>query len=155
MNRNIKSKYSHDDRKYIAQQIENLKNDEHYTAIFEILTSDDSNSYYHNSNGVFMNLSEMSNKTLSKIKRYLDKIKKSEKDYEADYDVIPNTGSMISNKPHKLSNYEKNIIKQRDLKKVLNEEDDYQELVFDTKKGAKKETKKVATNKRNIKLSKN
>ena len=136
MSRNIK--YSHDDRKYIAQSIENLKNAEDYVAIFEILMSDDPDCYNQNGNGVFLNVSVLSDKTLSKIKKYLDKIKKSNAvESETDIDIIPNTGSLKNDRQYKLSNYEKNIIKQRNLKKVLNEDNEYEELKFTAKKSKK------------------
>lgn len=129
-----KYKYSHDDRKCIAQSIENLKNDEDYVAIFEILTEDDSNYYTQNSNGVFLNLSVVSNQTLGKIKKYLEKIKKAKYDQnEISIDTIPNTGPSKNNRQYKLSNYEKNIIKQRNLKKIMNQDDDYEKLEFTNK----------------------
>lgn len=134
MNRN-KSKYSRDDRKHIVESIENLKNDEDYVAIFEILTDDTANSYTQNSNGVFLNLSAVSDGTLEKIRRYLKKInKKKINQIEVDIDVIPNGNTSKNDRVHKLSNYEKNILKQRNLKKVLNDENEYEELRFSAKK---------------------
>ena len=73
-----KSKYTRDDRKYIVQSIENLKNDKDYVAIFEILTSDNENTYTLNSNGVFLNLSSVRDDTLDKITKYLKKINKKQ-----------------------------------------------------------------------------
>ena len=140
MNRN-KSKYSRDDRKHIVESIENLKNDEDYVAIFEILTDDTNNSYTQNSNGVFLNLSAVSDNTLGKIIRYLKKInKKRVKQTEVDIDTIPNGNVSKNDRTYKLSNYEKNILKQRNLKKVLNEDSEYEELRFTTEK---KKTKKI------------
>ena len=126
-----KSKYSRNERKYIGQTIENLKNDEDYIAIFEILTDDISNSYTENTNGVFLNLSSVSDATLDKINKYLIKInKKKSNEIEVDIDVIPNNNALRNERMHKLSNYEKNILKQRNIKKVLNDENDYEELRF-------------------------
>ena len=148
---NDKSKYSHDDRICIAQSIENLKNHEDYAAIFEILMGDKTNSYMQNSNGVFLNLSLVSDSTLGNIKRYLSKIKKlTPIGNEIDIDVIPNTGSSKNNRQYKLSNYEKNIIKQRNLKKVLNEDDEYEELEF-----VAKNKKQTVAKKRIIKRESN
>ena len=130
-----KSKYSRDDRKHIAESIENLKNDEDYRAIFEILMDDSANSYTQNSNGVFLNFSAISDETLARIKKHLKKVNKSrDNEIEVDIDVIPNGNTFKNDRAYKLSNYEKNILKQRNLKKVLNDDGDYQELRFSAKK---------------------
>lgn len=126
-----KHKYDRDERKHIAGLIENLKNKEDYIAIFEILMDDKANSYTQNSKGVFLNLSSVSNRTMRKIDRYLKKINK-EKTNEIDLDVnvIPDQKITKSNRTYKLSNYEKNILKQRKLKKVLDDDSEYQVLKF-------------------------
>ena len=130
-----KSRYSRDDRIHVVQLIENLKNDEDYGAIFEILTDDAAILYTPNSNGVFLNLSSASDKTLDRISKYLKKVnKKREDEIEVDIDVIPNVSNSKNDRAYKLSNYEKNILKQRNLKKVLNEENEYEELRFAAKK---------------------
>lgn len=134
MDRN-KSRYSHDDKKHIRESIESLKSDEDYVAIFEILTNDSSNTYSQNSNGIFLNLSVVSDNTLDKISKYLKKInKKRFNEIETDVDVIPNGNIYKNERAYKLSNYEKNILKQRNLKKVLNDENDYVEMKFTAKK---------------------
>jgi len=144
-----KSKYSRDDRKHIVESIDNLKNNEDYVAIFEILTDDSANSYTQNSNGVFLNLSAVSDNTLEKITKYLRKINKNKvNEIEVNTDVIPNGNTSKSDRAYKLSNYEKNILKQRNLKKVLNEEDEYEELRFSAKK------KKTPSTKNNKKINK-
>lgn len=131
----MKSKYTRDDRKFIVQSIENLKNDKDYVAIFEILTNDNENTYTLNSNGVFLNLSSVSDDTLDKITKYLKKInKKHINEIEVDVDMVPNISNSKCDKVYKLSNYEKNILKQRSLKKILNNEHDYQELKLTSKK---------------------
>ncbi|XWV26234.1 hypothetical protein QJ857_gp0842 [Tupanvirus soda lake] len=143
-----KSKYSRDARKHIVESIENLKNNEDYVAIFEILTDDAANSYTQNSNGVFLNLSAVSDGTLDKITKYLKKVnKKKVNEIEIDTDVIPNSSASKNDRAYKLSNYEKNILKQRNLKKVLNDDDEYEELRFSAKKKKKivpSKTKKIS-----------
>lgn len=140
MDRN-KSRYSHDDKKHIRESIESLKNDEDYVAIFEILTDDPSNSYSQNSNGIFLNLSVVSDNTLDKISKYLKKInKKCFNEIETDVDVIPNGNIYKNERMYKLSNYEKNILKQRNLKKVLNDENDYAEMKFTANKKSNSKT---------------
>ena len=131
-----KSKYSRDDRKHIVESIEGLKNDKDYVAIFEILTDDPSNTYSQNSNGVFLNLSAVSDKTLDKIYRYIKKINKNKpENSESEVDIFPiDNGSKHNDRTHKLSNYEKNIIKQRNLKKILDDDNQYEEMKFTSKK---------------------
>ena len=129
------SKYDRDDRIHIVQQIENLKNDEDYNAIFEILMGDPEISYTPNSNGLFLNFTSANDKTLDKISKYLRKVnKKQQNEIEVDVDVIPNTHNTKSDRTYKLSNYEKNILKQRNLKKVLNEDHEYEEMKLVSKK---------------------
>lgn len=127
-------KYTRDDRKHIAELIENLKNDEDYVAIFEILMDDSQSTYTQNSNGVFLNLSSVKDETLDKISKYLEKINKKRGDQiEMDVDVIPNSNSFKNDRTYKLSNFEKNILKQRNLKKVLNNDGEYEELRITTR----------------------
>lgn len=142
---NVKSKYSHDDKKHIAELIENLKNHEDYIAIFEILMQDASNSYTINNNGVFLNLATVSDNTLTKIKKCLRNINRvKNNEIEIDVDVIPINSVQKTSRAYKLSNYEKNIIKQRDLKKILNEDDDnYEELTFSAKSSSRKKSQKL------------
>ena len=130
---NTKSKYTRDDRKNIVKSIENLKDDTDYVIIFDILMSDTANDIIctTNSNGVFLNLSVVGDDTLDKINVYLDKISKSKQKSVIVDDIvnaIPNTNSFKSDRTYKLSNYEQNIIRQRDLKKVLEKDNEYEEL---------------------------
>ncbi len=139
-----KSKYTRDDRKHIVTLIENLKNDDDYVAIFEILTDDPSNICTRNSNGVFINLSVVNDNTLNKITKYLTKThNKKMTEIEVDTDTIPNIVYPHKNRTYKLSNYEQNIIKQRNLKKVMNNENEYEELKFSAKKKNSKVNKKI------------
>jgi len=146
-----KSKYSRDDRKHIVELIENLKNDQDYVAIFEILTDDTVSSYTQNSNGVFLNLSTVSDATLEKINKFLQKInKKRANQIEVDVDIIPNGSICKNDRTYKLSNYEKNILKQRNLKKVLNDDNDYEEFKFSAKKKSLALKKSIDTPKQKI-----
>lgn len=136
----MNSKYSYDDRKHLVELIENLKNNDDYIAIFDILTKDDNNTYTQNSNGVFLNLSKVSDSILDEINNYIKKAnKKRNNKIETNVDIIPITDNSLSNRAYKLNNYEKNIIKQRNLKKVLNDLDEYEELRFTKTKKIEKD----------------
>lgn len=129
------TKYSREDRKYIVELIENLKNDDDYITIFDILTQDPANIYTRNSNATFVNLSVLSDTTLDKISKYLKKINSAKSnEINTNTDIIPIAHSNIhTDRTYKLSNYEQNIIKQRNLKKMMNSENEYEELKFNTK----------------------
>lgn len=130
----VKSRYSHEDRKNIARSIENLKSDKDYKKIFNILMNDKSNTYSQNSNGVFLNLSVIEDGTLRKITKYIYNLNKNKiTEIETEIDILQGD-DILNERTYKLSNYEKNILKQRNLKKVLNDEKDYQEFRLSSKK---------------------
>jgi hypothetical protein len=145
-----KSRYSRDDKEHIANLIGNLKKDDDYAAIFDILTDDNSTSYTKNSNGVFLNLSAVSDETLDRVKKYIKKVSKGKNnEIEMDTDIIPNANFSKNDRAYKLSNYEKNIIKQRNLKKILNDDNEYEEFNISSKK------KKLAVLNNNVKKARN
>jgi|SRR5579872_709106 len=129
LTKSSKPRYSHDDRVQIKTQIENLQSEEEYSAIFEILNDDPNNSYSCNKNGLFLNMATLADDTLDHIIKYLKTLKKKSKEpVNEEVDIIPGLFSESNTRTYKLSNYEKNIIKQRNLKKILNQDTDYQEL---------------------------
>lgn len=140
-----KSTYTRDDIKYINQQIESLKNPKDYKAIFKVLNSDPANIWTQNSSGVFIDLSIVSDTTLDKVTAELNKINKiRDQEIEVDTDVIPMSTAPQKDRTYKLSNYEQNIIKQRNLKKVIDNKIDYEELEF-VKKSSRSESKTNST----------
>lgn len=146
-----KSKYNRNDLKHISSKIENLENEEDYENIFNILMDDPSNIYTENSNGVFINLSTVNDITVDRLTKYLRKVdrrqrhNKSKVEEESDADTIPTFLNSETGRTYKLSNYEKNIIKQHKLKKVLNEDNEYEELQLDSKTSKKKQPKRKPT----------
>ena len=71
--------YTKSDKKIIASRIEQLNNKKIYLKLFKIIYTDN-NNYTANSNGVFLNLNNLQDKTLSKIDHVLniyDKFKKN------------------------------------------------------------------------------
>jgi len=125
-----KSRYTRDDRVHIKRQIENLSSEEEYNAVFDILNDDPNNSYSCNDNGLFLDMAALADVTLTKISKYLLILNKNKKDQIQDVqaDFISDISSEPITRTYKLSNYEKNIIKQRNLKKILNQDSEYQEL---------------------------
>lgn len=110
------SKYTRNDRKNIVDIIEKLKNNNDYVEIFKILTDDPSNSYSYNSNGVFLNLSVVNDDTLDKICKYLKSCSKKRQSQQNDTTIYPLESYTKHTRLHKLTNYEKNIIKQQNLR---------------------------------------
>lgn len=132
-----KTKYSRDDRIHLAEIIENLKNNEDCIAVFEILMKDNANCYTHNSNGVFLNLSVVGDKTLTAIKNYLQKINQNGPIHcQTWIDSIPNDHLTAVNRIYKLSNRDKNILKQLNAN-GLNSINNYTELEFHKSKNKK------------------
>ena len=153
MSKRSQSKYSYEDRKRIVELIENLKNNEHYdNAIFEILNDDEADSCTINSNGAFLNMSSISDRTLDHINKYLAKISRQKaKETDIETSIMSYTTDTKSERTYKLSNYEKNILKQRNLKKVLNEDNDYEELRFSLRKQSSSKQAKKQVNKKKLK----
>lgn len=146
MNRK-KTKYSREDRKYISNLIENLKNDDDYNKIFDILETDPENIYTSNSTATYVNLAVLHDSTLNKLSRYLKKVndnKTSEINIDTDV-VLTSSNLQQSDRTYKLSNFEQNILKQKNLKKTMNVDNEYEELNFNSKK--KKEPTTHNTNK--------
>jgi len=128
------SKFTRDDRKHIVKIIENLTDNEDYVSIFDILMKDpaediicitDSNDISDEPKKIFLNLSVVSDETLHQVSMYLNKkAKKRNIDIDNTVNIIPNVHNSKSDRTYKLSNYEQNIIKQRDLKKTRDTEYD-------------------------------
>jgi hypothetical protein len=128
------SKFTRDDRKHIVKIIENLPNNEDYVSIFDILMKDpaediicisDSNDMSNGPKKIYFNLSVVSDETLYQVSLYLNKkATKRSIDVDNTVNVIPNVQNSKSDRAYKLSNYEQNIIKQSDLKKVCNNQYD-------------------------------
>jgi hypothetical protein len=119
---NRKSKYSNEERHKIVGKIEALKNNEMYHRIFNILTEDAKSTYSQNCNGVFLNFSAISDVTLDKVVKYLNKISKVTKVAVEEYpNYIPyataETGPKVLGP--KLSNHEKKIIHRKNVKSTL------------------------------------
>ncbi len=68
---NETKKYSVSDKKIIASRIEQIKNKKIYVKLFSIIYSDN-NDYTTNTNGVFLNINNLQDKTLIKIEKLLD-----------------------------------------------------------------------------------
>ena len=148
-----RSIYDREARKHIANAIENLKNDEDYAAIFKILMKDPSNSYTQNSNGVFLNLTVTSDETLKAVQRKLNKINRVQiNEIDVDVNVIPQSGR---DNYHicKLSNFEKNILKQRKIGKLLDADTTSQHKYTSNKKSSSK--KKSSSSKKSKACSSN
>lgn len=110
-------KYTRDDIINLKEQIEAL-DDKYHTVILTMFKEDDVFKYTQNGNGTFSDISLCSDITFSKIETFIDKINdiKNNK-IELDLDILPETSCSNVGRTYKLSNYEMNIIKQRNIKK--------------------------------------
>ena len=124
--RSSKTKYSNDYRRNLVTMIEGLERDEDYSAIFDILLKDDNisnNGYTRNANGVFLNLSIVSDKTITRMTRYLNSIQKDTDEFDStpiQMNDETRNNHHEQKRTYKMTNYEKNIIKHRNLKQSKN-----------------------------------
>lgn len=140
-------KFTHEEKKYMLEQIQSLKDPQHYSAIFEILYEDPKLNFRLNGNDVYLNLAAAMNKTLVKLEKKLTEIYLEINSVKEDeeIDIVPFSNSESKSRAYKLSNYEKNLIKQRKLKKMLDEETDYKELDIKGKKSTRTTKSRKAT----------
>ena len=102
--------FTHNEKKILACQIENISNKKNYKEIFKIIYQDNCN-YLENDNGVYINLNTLNDDTLLKIKNYLQVL-------EENKNIIPTPKEYISycsdenSSDMRLSIQEKNILKK-------------------------------------------
>ena len=114
-------KYSKSDKKIIASRIEQINNKKIYIKLFKII-SNDNNNYTANSNGVFLNLNNLQDKTLSKIEHVLDIYEKFKKNKITNnkWNILLQTQYNSQNHNHvqnvfddKYTNHEKMFLKRQ------------------------------------------
>lgn len=128
------SKYNKDDLISIVKTIEKLKSED-YQQIFDILTENNENSYTQNSNGVFLNLSTVSDSTIDKVVKYLKEMDKKEiKKVERNEDVY--CEKKRDKRTHKLSNYEQRILEKSKFHDATEQKNSYRK--FSIQPNAKK-----------------
>ena len=71
MNTQDKIIYNYDDKKKIVFRIQNLKSRKFYIKLFKLILEEDID-YNTNSNGIFFNISKLSNTQFIKINTFLD-----------------------------------------------------------------------------------
>lgn len=130
-NKSNNYRYGRSERKHIGNMIEGLKEAKDYQAVFDILNSDPKKIWTINSNGVHIDLAIVADNTLEKIVQYIQKINNEKNQIiNLDTDIIVDNNEVTQKRVYKLSNYEQNIMKQRKLKKVINNEEEYEEFQF-------------------------
>jgi hypothetical protein len=117
--------YTKNDKKLIISRIDQIKNKKVYLILFKII-DEDKNYYKVNANGIFLNFNNISDNTLFKIEKVLDRYDEAKKKKVVDnkwknllqtqYDSEEN--SILSD--DKLSNHEKMFLKKQ---QQLNEQD--------------------------------
>ena len=99
--------YTHDDILLLADRIEQLQDRQDYSNIFQIISRDRRNRYTRAANDVILDLSLLSDKTLRRVKRYLDEeVKWPDDTIQLQLEVDASEARM-----YKLSNYERSILK--------------------------------------------
>jgi hypothetical protein len=108
-------KYNNDFRKKLITKFNKLKNKIDYIDLYNIIYEDIGNNYSSNMNGLFINMNILSNNCIDKLNNFINSklnvitIQNDEPNYIS-YKL--DDVEIISEKVHKLSNQEKNIIKR-------------------------------------------
>ena len=127
--------FTRDDRKDVSHQIDNIKNDDDYVAIFDILMNDESADVIctTNKNGVCFNLSVVSDKTFIEMREYLNKVENNRNKEDSKPSMLPSNNTH-KERTHKLSNYEQNLLRHREIRQAQDDNTVYKELEFSLKK---------------------
>lgn len=102
--------FTHNEKKILACQIENISNKKNYKEIFKIIHQDNGN-YLENDNGVYINLNTLNEDTLLKIKNYLQVIEENKNIIPTPKEYFPYCSDENSSDV-RLSIQEKNILKK-------------------------------------------
>jgi hypothetical protein len=117
VNENVIKDFSINQKKKIAERVENLKSKKHFKEIFKIVFTN-SGSFTRDTTGIYINFNSLDNSILFKIKDYLDNINLLTKK-----DIIPlptkflpyfSDESLHKDSGIKFSNHEKNILRHID-----------------------------------------
>lgn len=114
-----RTKFTVEHRKDIADRIENIKDKQVYRNIYNILRKDPIHEKSRSAPFLF-NLSNLHDRTLEKVNTYLLSLTEENVDEdEFNPDVhLPASLTYESKRMYKLNNYEKNILKQRNIKHI-------------------------------------
>lgn len=115
MNNTNIPKYTTYDKKKIVEKLGKLKDKKYYEHIFKNILVKNNIKFTKNNNGVFFDISLLSNSVISELNTYVDSILKNKKTEELTITPINITNSTLSetkSRINKLSNHEKNIIKR-------------------------------------------
>jgi len=109
--------YSYSERKKLSSKIMNIKKKDDYIKIFKIINQDPNNKFTENSNGIWLDFKSLSDETISKVEKFLIKLKnKSDEDSVNSLEYVPYSTeenyNNIKNSGPKLSNYEKSILRR-------------------------------------------
>ena len=108
--------YNYSERKKISSKVMSIKKKEDYVRLFKIINQDPNNKFTENSNGIWLDFKSLSDETIEKVEKFLNKIKKKNKtDSINSHEYVPySLEENFSNKVNgpKLSNYEKSILRR-------------------------------------------
>ena len=108
--------YNYSERKKISSKVMSIKKKEDYVRLFKIINQDPDNKFTENSNGIWLDFKSLSDETIEKVEKFLNKIKKKIKtDSINSHEYVPySLEENFNNKVNgpKLSNYEKSILRR-------------------------------------------
>ena len=106
---------SHQEKKIIATQIEQLHNKKHYKHLFKIIY-EENNKYTINDNGIYLNINALPDITLHKIKKFLDSISINKNIIPVPKEYIPYNSETGSDKMFNNGKFQKMSIFDREAK---------------------------------------
>ena len=123
----IKRKYNTENRKKLIEKINIIENKDNLIDIYNIIIEDIDTNYSINSNGIFININLLSDNCITNIYNYINDINITNNITNTTNNINSDNNNsvcykledvdMIYNLGHKLSNYEKIIIKRS---KIIN-----------------------------------
>lgn len=139
-----KSRYDTNDRHNIVHCIEQLENRDDFVNIFAILTKNQrNNSYIVKQKAMFMDISTLDDDILDEVTSYLRKVKNAaSQNIDMNLDIVPLCENESSNRKHKLSNYEKTLLKHQKISKNIDNNEKYDHIDISELSSQKKKHKK-------------
>lgn len=113
---NKKRKYNSEFRKKFVLKVKKIKNKELFYKIFELSKKEIGNKYTENNNGIFYNINKLSDNLIEELNNVLNSDTESNQSSDLKFEYKPysvDKVTTISEYGNKLSNKEKNLLKQK------------------------------------------
>lgn len=103
-------------RKKINKKIEKIDNKIILSKIFEVVREDDNSSYTENNNGIYFNINTLSDESIHRItkiiNKYFDSFDNTESEIKISYTKVEYDDDLTIDTNNHLNNHEKHILKK-------------------------------------------